>query len=319
MKQHPGMPFSLLLLLVIVPALILGSACSQSTQSGEETSGAGAFSITDDLGKTFNFDGPVSTIVSLAPSNTEIVFALGAGDKLIGRTDFCDFPPEAASVESVGSYSTPNKERIVVLNPDIVLATSVHNDSGDTAWLESMGLRVITLDPHTLNDVMGNLILVGKLAGRKTQAEQLVVDLRTRIDAVATRTAELTAAQKPRVLHVTWHNPLWTAGKGTFIDEMIQMAGGTNVFGDTSGDCQVNMDTAVAANPQVITVFSNHGAAGDASYDYLVAGDSPFRTTDAYLNHRTYVIDSDLASRGGPRIVDALELYAKAIHPEMFG
>ena len=278
-----------------------------------------AFTITDDLDKTFSFDAPVTTIVTLAPSNTEVVFAVGAGDKLIGRTDYCNFPPEAASIESVGGFWNPDKEKVVVLDPDVVLANGAHDDSGDTAWLEDKGLTVITLEPQTMADIMDNILMVGKLTGRETEASQLVEDLESRIDYVSDRTAGLTDGQKPRVLHVTWHDPLWTVGADSFINEVIDISGGVNIFADLSGDVQANMDTAVIRNPEVITVVTGHGSAMNTPFEAITAGDSVFKTTDAYVNDRIYLVNADLASRGGPRIIEALEMYARWIHPEIFG
>jgi len=310
-------------LIFVVPLLMFtGISCDEpevSGQSGIDSSPSTAFTIIDDLGKTFEFEGPVNSIVSLAPSNTEIVFALGAGDKLIGRTEYCNYPAEAESVESVGGFATPNKEKIVTLDPDIVLATDFHEEKGDTAWLEDIGLRVVTLDPKTLSDVMNSISLVGKLTGKEAEAAALVANMQERIDHVNSKTAGLTSDQRPRVLHITWHDPLWTAGEGTFVHTLIGVAGGVNIFGDVTDDTQVSLDTAVTRNPEVITVCAGHGSAGNTSYEYIVAGDSPFKTTEAYINGRIHLIDADMASRGGPRIVEALEMYARFIHPEIFG
>jgi iron complex transport system substrate-binding protein len=304
----------LALSLLVVVALVAAGACGGSKPKPET-----GFTVTDDLGKTFSFDGPVNSIVSLAPANTEIVFAIGAGDKLIGRTDYCDYPPEAASVESVGSFDSPNKEKIVMLNPDVILAADIHDKSGDTAWLQEKGLKVITLNPQTLTDILADISLVGQITGNEAKAEELVADMQSRIDYVAQKTASLSDNQRPRVLQVTWHDPLWTEGQGSFVDALIKIAGGVNIFSDVSGDAQVDLETAVIGNPEVIIVFTNAGSDTTQSYDYIIGSDSPFKTTDAYKNGRIYLVDADVASRPGPRIVEALEMYAKFIHPEIFG
>jgi iron complex transport system substrate-binding protein len=297
--------------LLLLSAVILGTATACSTSKA---------SVIDDLGRSVTFDGPVSTIVSLAPSATEIVFAIGAGDKLIGRTDYCSYPPEAASVSSVGGFYDPNKEEIVTLDPDVVLASGMHDQTGDAAWLEEKGLKVVILEPHTLDDVMNHIALVGKLTGKEAEAAQLVESLQSRTDYVAARTADLTDSQKPNVLHITWHDPLWVVGEGSFANALMEIAGGVNVFGDIAvADAQVNLDAAVARGPQVITVSTGHGDAMSEPYNWVVASDSPFRETAAYKSGRVHQVDADLLSRGGPRIVDALELYASLIHPEIFG
>ncbi len=304
---------SLLLVLVMVLAVAVGCGKTEETPPPSTT-----ISVTDDLGKTIELDKPAEKIVSLAPSNTEIVFAVGAGDKLIGRTDYCNFPPEASSVESIAGYSTPNIDAIVLLDPDIVLATGAHNQYGGTADLEDLGLTVVTLAPESLSDILGNITMVGTLTGNDTEAAQVVADMQSRIDFISDRTAGLSEGQKPQVLHVTWHDPLWTAGSGTFIQEIIELAGGVNIFDDVTGDVQVDTDTAVLRNPQVITVVSGHGSAMRTSYDYIIAEDSPFNITDAYISGGIHLINADLACRAGPRVVEALELFAKFIHPETF-
>lgn len=295
-----------------------GTIKSACVQVMEVPPPAAVFTITDDLGEVFHFTEPAKSIISLAPSNTEIVFAVGAQDILIGRTDFCNFPPEASSIESLGGFSTVDKERIVILNPQVVLATSLQNASGDTAWLKEKGIQVITIDPKTLDDVLDAIILVGKLTGHDAQAAKIAADMQRSIDYIHDRTASLPASQKPRVLHVTWHDPLWVAGADTFTDALIEIAGGVNIFGDVSDYSQVDMETAVTRNPDLIIVDYGHGSAMGTSYAAISGKDSPFIHTDAYKNDRIYRIDADLVSRAGPRIVEALELYAKFIHPEIF-
>jgi iron complex transport system substrate-binding protein len=316
-KRLPGLVLLASFLLIVAVGLVAISACGESKSSGEPNSTA--FTVTDDLGKAFSFDGPVNSIISLAPSNTEIVFALGAGDKLIGRTDFCNYPPEAASVESVGDFWGPNKEKVVVLNPDVVLATKANYQSGDTAWLEERGLKVVTLDPKTLVDILADISLVGQITGKEARAGEVVADMQSRIDYVRQGTAGLSDSQRPRVFHITWHDPVWTVGQGSFIDALIEIAGGVNIFHDVAEDAQVDLETAVIRDPEMITVFTGHGDAKNEIYDYVTAGDSPFKTTGAYRDGRVYLVDADLASRSGPRIVDALEIYARVIHPEIFG
>jgi len=304
---------------IIAASLILagvtGCNGNSNTQLRETSSD---IVVTDDTGTTYNFEGPVETIVSLAPSNTEIVFFVEAGDKLIGRTDYCNYPAEVSSIETVGGFYDPDKEKIVVLNPDVVLATDLQVTSGDAAWLEEQGLWVIVLYPGDVYGILDNIMLVGQLTGNEDIASEKIADLEARIDYVTERTAIITEDEKPRVLHVTWHNPLWTVGADNFLNTVIQMAGGTNIFTDVSGDVQVDIELAVTRNPQVITVVTGHGDAMSSSYDYVVAEDSPYSETDAYKNGRIFLIDADIASRQSPRVVEALELFAEFFYPEIF-
>lgn len=272
--------------------------------------------ITDDAGMTYTFDGPVDTIISLAPTITEIVYFVEAGDKLIGRTDYCNYPEEVSEIGSIGGYYDPNKEKILLLNPDIVLADSIQCTTGDVEWLQSQGLTVIVIAPSDIEGVMRDIMLVGELSGRYSVAADAVAGLQDRIDAVRGALGGLGEAEKPSVLHITWFDPLWTTGKYTFLDIIIDMAGGVNVFDDVEWDVQVDLEQAVIRNPDVITVVTDHGS--ESSFYAVIAEDSPFNETNAYLNEHIYIVDSDIVCRAGPRIVDALEIYAGLLHPDLF-
>jgi iron complex transport system substrate-binding protein len=200
----------------------------------------------------------------------------------------------------------------------VVLSTGMHYDQGDTDWLEQKGVKVVTLDPQTLDEVLECVSLLGKITGREAESGNLVQDMESRIDYVADMTSGLEDSQKPSVLHVTWHDPLWTVGQGSYIDALIELAGGVNVFSDEEGDIMVDLEAALVADPEVITVFTGHGDAAGTSYEYVISGDSPFKNTQAYINDRIHLVDADIGSRGGPRLVDALEWYAWFIHPELF-
>jgi iron complex transport system substrate-binding protein len=141
--------------------------------------------------------------------------------------------------------------------------------------------------------------------------------LEARVDYVTERTAALGEAEKPRMLHVTWHDPLWTVGSDNYLNTVIGMAGGVNIFADVSGDVQVDMELAVTRDPQVITVIGSHGIDTN-SYDFIIAEDSPFVETEAYKDGRIFVVDADMTTRPGPRLVDILEEFAGFLHPEIF-
>ncbi len=276
-------------------------------------------SVTDDAGITYTFEGPVDSIVSLAPSITEIVYFVNAGDKLIGRTDYCNYPEEASEVASIGGYYSPDVELIVSLDPEVVLADSIQVDSGDVAYLQSLGMTVIVIDSQSIDDILDNILMVGEITGNLDTATEGVTGLQARIDAVVETiaAANVSDEDKPGVLHVTWYDPLWTIGQGSFLNIVIEMAGGVNIFNDiTDSDFQADLEQAISRNPDVITVVSDHGS--ETSYYYVLDEGSPFIETNAYINGDVYIVDSDIVCRPGPRIVDALELYAKLLYPELF-
>ena len=306
------------LVAVLILSILSGISCTTNSNNSQVEAASAAFSITDDRDTKIDFSKPVDTIISLAPSNTEIVYFVGAEDKLIGRTDYCNYPEEVSSVDSIGGFYDPNKELIITKNPDVVLATGLHVTTGDVEYLENYGLTVIVINPETVGEIMDSIEIVGKLTGNEETAQNKVAELEERIDAVTVKTSLLTDAQKPRVLHVTWHDPLWTVGTSNHMNTVIVMAGGKNIFTDVSGDVQVDSEQAVTRNPEVITVVTGHGSNVNDSFNYLKATDSPYKNTDAYKNENINLVNADLVSRASPRIVDALELVAGILHPDLF-
>lgn len=255
-------------------------------------------------------------IISLAPSNTEILFALGLGNEVVGVTKNCDYPPEAAEKITIGGFATPDLEKILELEPDLVLATSKHEED-IVPEMENRGLKVLTLAPKTLEEVLESILKVGSETGKEDESSLLVADMQQKIDAIADKVESLTEDEKPSVFYITWHDPIWTAGNGTFIHEQIQTAGGRNIFGDFEGHLETNLETIIDKNPQVILASSGHGVAEDSPTTW-VNTDERLRGVEARLNDTVYEVDANLISRAGPRIVNGLKIMAERIHPELF-
>jgi iron complex transport system substrate-binding protein len=271
-------------------------------------------SIVDGLGRSITIDKTPQRIVSLAPSNTEILFALGLGDKVVGVTEYCNYPQEATTKPKVGGFSNVDIEKVVSLEPDLVLATHIHGKTVIPA-LEKVGLTVVALTPGSLTEVLDSITLVGKITGQSREASKLINDLSTRIEAVVDDTQTLSPDQKPRVFYITWHEPLMTAGTETLADDVISNAGGQNIAYDISGDKTINLETVLYRDPQVIVVSVGMGSGEDLPWQY-VQNEPRLENTQALLNDRVYKIDGDVIHRPGPRIVDALEQMAQFIHPE---
>ncbi len=274
--------------------------------------------LTDALGRDVTLAAPATRIVSLAPSNTEIVFAIGAGAALIGRDDFSDYPAEALNVPSIGSlYPNVNAEAIVALKPDLVLAAGITNRD-DVKALADLGLTVYaTSFAVTLDDIFNDILAVGVLTGHTADADKLVTDLKARVEAVTTQTAGLT--DTPTVFYeIDATDPAkpYTTGKGTFIDQLLTMAGGFNV-GQVGADpyFQISLEELVAQDPTIIIL-------GSATYGgqtpELVAQRPGWEGLAAVKNGGVYTFDDNLVSRPGPRVVAGLEALAKLIHPELF-
>ena len=271
--------------------------------------------ITDDLGRPINIDQIPQRIISLSPSNTEVLFALGLEEKVVGVTDFCDYPPEASRKQKIGGFFNPDIEKIVGLSPDLILAMGVHRNI--IPKLERRGLTVVALAPKSLDDVLQDITLVGKLTGTDKEASRLVSDMRSRMDKVVNKTKNLPQDRKLRVFYLTWHDPLWTVGPGTLEDEIIQKAGGMNIAHDVKGHHVIDLEAVIDRNPQVIIASTGHGAAENLPYEWA-STELRLRNSEARKSNRIYRIDANLITRPGPRIVEGLEWMAHFIHPEIF-
>jgi iron complex transport system substrate-binding protein len=293
-------------------ALLAGLSCS----SLEAVNTKSPIEITDQLGRVVKLDKIPQRIISLAPSDTEILYALGLADKVVAVTDYDNYPPEVKQKPSIGGFSTPNIEKVVALAPDLVLATSIHQKSV-IPNLEQRGLTVFVLAPKTLDDVLKSIALVGEITGKEKEASRLVAEMQTKIRAVTDKTSSLPQSQRPRVFYITWHDPLMTAGSGTFEDELIKTAGGINIAQNLSGYPGISLETVIATNPEVIIAGVGMGTGADMPLQFAQT-ESRLANTDARLHNRVYGISTDLSGRAGPRIVDALAQFAEMIHPELF-
>ncbi len=302
-----------LLILIFIAAISCAPVATQSGEAESPTTAQQTVEVTDDLGRSVVIEGLPETIVSLAPSNTEILFALGLDEEIVGVTDFCDYPLEAEQNPKVGGFSTPDLEKIVALDPDLILVTSMHKEGAIPA-LEGKGLTVLGVEPGNLSEMMDSIQMVGEVTGRQEQASTLVNDMKGRIDLVTDKTAEL---EKPRVFFVTWHDPLYSVGSGTVIHELISKAGGKNIFGDITGHKVVDLEKVIERNPGVIVTSTGHGEAEDKPLEWAKT-EQRLSGTGARKNDRIYQVNADLVGRAGPRITDGLEWMAHFIHPDTF-
>jgi iron complex transport system substrate-binding protein len=300
------------LFLTLLIALIL-AACAPAVPAKE----AAGLTLTDGLGRTVTLASPAQRVVSLAPSNTEILFALGAGDKVVGRDQFSDYPPEVESIAKVGgSMGEYSLEAIAALKPDLVLASEL-NSPELVDSLEKLGLTVYYLpNPKSFEDLYTNLETVATLTGR--DATKLTDSLKARVTAVDEKILPL--SYRPTVFYevdATDPSKPYTAGVGTFINLIISRAGGANfseLAGITDPYPQVGLELLVVTPPDFIIL-------GDAMWGMtpeVVAGRPGWDALLAVMEGRVFPFDDNLVSRPGPRLVDGLEALAKLLHPEIF-
>lgn len=299
------------LLFTLLIALL--AACAPQVPA---TSAPASLTFTDGLGREVTLNGLPQRIVSLAPSNTEILFAIGAGDQVVGRDQLSDFPEEVANATDIGStFDALNTELIVSLNPDLVLAAEI-NTPEQVKQLEDLGLTVYYLkNPTTLEEMYGNLELVAQLTGYGEEAAALVESLKGRVAAVDEKIAPLSSRFSVFYeLDATDPSKPFTAGKGTFITQLIDRAGGSNIASDLEGYPQLSLEQVVAADPAFIIL-------GDARYGVTpesIAQRPGWENLSAVKNGNVLPFNDDLVSRPGPRLVDALEELAKLLRPELF-
>jgi len=273
--------------------------------------------VTDDAGRVVRMEKMPEKIVSLSPGHTEILYALGLEDKLVGVTEYCDYPEAARDKPKVGGYSTVDIERVVEIQPDLILATNIHKHEVIPA-LERLGLTVLNLYPKTLDEVLESITLIGEITGKGEEASLLVTEMSNRIEAIIDKTDNLPEAQRPRVFYINWHDPFKTVGSDTRIHELIVRAGGVSIFPDITGyTVAISLEAVIEANPEVIIAGVGMASGGDLPLQ-LALTEPRLKSVDARINDRIYGIEVNLSGRPGPRIVDALEQFAESIHPELF-
>jgi len=274
--------------------------------------------VTDGLGRSIRLDAPAKSIVSMAPSNTEILFAIGAGSQVVGRDEFSDYPPEAKDIANIGGgFGDYNLEVITSLQPDLILASSLQ-PSELIQTLEDLGFTVFVLaNPTEMEGLFSNLMIVAELTGHQSQASMLVESLRNRVKAVEEKIATV---DDPILvfyeLDATDPKAPWTAGPGTFVDTLISMAGGVNLGSKMQGEwVQISVEEIIIQDPDVIIL-------GDYTWGGVTPEDVASRTgwegLSAVQTSRVYPFDDNLVSRPGPRLVVGLEEMARLLYPNLF-
>ena len=273
---------------------------------------ARAFTLRDSQGRELALPAPPQRIISLVPSVTEIIYALGGEDRLVGVTDFCDWPPEATQKPRVGGMLAPNLETVVALRADLVVATSEGNRRETFDQLERLRIPVFIVNPHRMSDVLAVIAQLGELTGRQAAVGPLIRTLTRRIKAVENAVRPY---PRPKVLYVLWPEPLIVPGRLGLVNELIELAGGASVTArEPASYPRFSLEAVAARAPEVI-ILARHGADGTplarAPWERLTA-------LPAVRAGRVHSVDGTYLHRYGPRVVDGLEMLARVIHPEAF-
>jgi len=266
----------------------------------------------DDLGRKLYLAKPPARIVSLAPSMTEILYSIGLDEEIVGVTDFCDYPPQALAKPKVG-YSNPNLESLVALKPDLVLAPGTFLRTDTLTKLEQLKIPTFILDAKTIEDIPSHVQTIGRMLDRVPAADRVATEMRRQVIALK---AKVQGRPRPRVLYVLHSQPLITVGPGSFIHQMIEVAGGVNIAGRAQAPYpRLSMEEVLKEDPELLVFPVGKSEAVSESEQQQWRR---WTTMSAVRQQRFHHVQSDLLNRPGPRIAQGLEALARIIHPEAF-
>ena len=294
--NSPGSAAVLICVLAAVLSILLPAAASART-------------VKDQTGRNVDVPNNPHRLVSLAPNITEIVYALGLGDELVGDTDYCDFPPQAKNKPHVGTMVNPSLERIVALKPDLALGTPEANRRETADQLERLGIPLYGVTASSLAGTLASIEDLGKILGRASEARSLVAEMQARIDRMEKR---IEGQPKPKVLFVVWYRPLITVGPGTVIADVIRAAGGIPIGENLKGEWpRLTLEELLPQNPDVILLPKTESFSPSTEEFQSLSGWKDLR---AVKEGRMFFL-SETIMRPGPRLVDALEELAGVLHP----
>jgi iron complex transport system substrate-binding protein len=303
---------ALLLIAVLAVGVVALSACGSgddtAASSSPSAAAAGPITVTDDSGAQVTLDQAATKIVSLAPANTEIAYAIGAGDKMVAGTSYDDYPEEAKALPKIGDFANPNVEKIASYEPELVLAAGgIQADL--RSRLEDLGMTVYVVDPKTYDGTMATIENVGKLAGTDEGAAAVIDEMTAAKEEVQAQVSGLTPAST--FLEI-YSKPLMTAGADTFIDDMIAIAGGENI-GAQAGSGFPNFSTEVLVEDDPQVYIADSGSMSEPGEIEKRAG---FADLTAVKEGNVYVIEDSIIARPGPRLAEGLRQLVTMIHPE---
>jgi iron complex transport system substrate-binding protein len=304
------------LFLAIVVFLVAGCSTPLQPSDANPQPRLNQVAIVDRLGRTVQFDAVPTRIVSLSPATTELLFALGLGSSIVGRTDYCDFPTEALKIPSVGSGPLEgiNREAILRLQPDLVLCKSDSHEPLIKTF-GSLNIPILALGSERFRELCDETTLIASFTHREKEAEQMVDQWKVRLEVIKRAVATIGTTERPRVFYQVWDEPLMTAGPDSFIGELLEIAGLHNIFSDLANRyTRVSTEVVLERDPEVILAPASHSS--EVTLESFVRRPG-WQEISAVRNHRIHLIDGDRVSRCGPRVLDALEEMIRAVYPEL--
>lgn len=312
-----------LILLMVFFCAFITIGCEQTDLTPGEASDPdpkqiendGSMMVVDQMGREVTLAGVPQKIISLSPSNTEIAFALGLADRLVGVTDYCNYPLEALEKEVIGGFATPNIERIIELEPDLLLASTIHEEVINQ--FDALGIPVLVIESANLEELFTSISLVAELAGVSDQGESLISSMQLQIKSIEETVSQINDDQRVLVYYEVYSDSLMSAGNSVFINEIIELAGGINIFNDIDENYpQISAEVVVERQPQVILYPDYHGTA-EMVIESMTSRPG-WESIPAVIEGRVYAISDDAFARPGPRVVNAVEEAAALFYPGLF-
>ncbi|WP_418791835.1 ABC transporter substrate-binding protein [Phosphitispora sp. TUW77] len=303
------------LCLMLLAVLIFASGCGAVKGSNGESNRNYYAVVVDHMGREVSIESEPKRIVSLAPSNTETAFALGLGSRIVGVTDYCNYPEEALKIDKVGGFSNPNTEAVIALTPDLVLAGNMHDEQ--VKKLEEMGVPVLVLNPESMEETFEAMIMIGKATGNSKEADAVIDDMKARLKNIESKISSIPEEERARVYYEVSSDPLMSAGSASLINEAITLAGGKNIFADVDERYpKVSEEVLIKRDPEFILFPGSHGS---SSFDpQEIAARPLWNEITAVKENNLFDVSADKISRSGPRLIEAVEKLAKIFYPELF-
>jgi iron complex transport system substrate-binding protein len=309
-EQYDIVVTALVVLLLFV-SLLLFSGCQQQNTDATDNQTT-EITVTDDSGAELTLENNPERIVSLTPSNTEILFALGLGERVVGVTTYCDYPEEAKEKPKLGDLEG-NVEEIVAMKADLVVAKVILNDN-IVSKLRDLDIPVLCVDPESLDGVYRAIELISKVTGTESRGDELTSEMKEKIAAVEEKVASIPEAERLKVFIEVGNEPLFTAGAKTSVDEIVTLAGGINIAGDVEGYQMYSVESVVKNNPDVIMALDSYYV----DVETEIKKRSGWDTIKAVQEGNLITEPDNLLNRPGPRSADAVETVAKELYPDLF-
>ena len=283
--------------------------------AGDEEVGGFPLEIEDAFGNIVVIEKAPERIISLAPSQTEILYALGLGEKVVGATAYCDYPEEALSVERIGDFNGINLEKIIELEPDLIVNYGPGSDE-ENNMLKSAGIPVIAYMPESIDEVIETIKQIAIATDSVEEGNTLTNDMMEKRDEIVGKVQDTDSV---KVFYEIWHEPLMAAGAGSFTDGLIVLANGVNVASDAEGEYpNYDLEQLIENDPEYYLTANMESGGFSENTDESISARPGYEDMTAVKNGDIYLLDGNIISRPGPRIVEGLELIARALHPEAF-